>query len=177
MADKVLILVHAETDGTNDARIRSEPTYIAEHPPNTLRVLDIDFEGNLTAAVSAPITEKAILHFDHPGPPQDCLTRFGDEALPIIAANRKNGFLGIAFGKTCEEIDVGRHAEAIPAQFATCTGSANDQNQQAIVILGGYESIEAHQALRTDKEHFEKATPLLVRNARSIDKFYVQFAS
>lgn len=129
------------------------------------------------AAGSAPITEIAILYFDHPGPPQDYLSRFEKEAIPIINAKRSDGFRGIAFGKTREEVSASVNAEAIPSQFASRAGSALDQKAQAIVIIGGYDSVQAHEAIRADTEHFGKVAPLLVRNARAIEKFYVQLYS
>lgn len=135
----------------------------------------VEFRGDLAAAISAPITEVAILHFGRSGPPQDYLTRFEGEALPSIVANHTRGFVGMAFGKTCEDIRAGRHIEPIPSQFATHTGSSLDEEGQAVVVVGGYESIKAHQLIRADKEQFETVAPLLVRNAGFINKFYAKF--
>lgn len=141
------------------------------------QAFNVEFEGDLASAVSAPITEIAILHFDRQGPPQDYLTRFEEEALPIISENHARGFVGIAFGMTQGAISVGCYAEPIPTQLATQSHYSLDREGQGIVIVGGYQSIEAHEKLRADKDQFEKVAPLLVRNASSIDKCYVQFTS
>lgn len=142
----------------------------------TMRNLNVNFDGDLLEAGSAPVTEIAILYFDPPGPPQDYLSRFEKEAIPTINTKRSDGFQGIAFGKTYEEVGASAHAEAIPAQFASHNEPSLGQKAQAIVIISGYESIQAHETIRGDIEHFGKVAPLLVRNARAIEKFYVQFS-
>ena len=169
-------LEHTSPIGTNTANW-AELHITPDSEIETPRILNINFKGNLSAAGSAPITEIAILYFDHPGPPQDYLSRFEEEAMPLINNKRTDGYLGIAFGKTHEKVNAGSNAQAIPVQFSSHTEASSSQKATAIVIVGGFESIQAHEMIRADTEHFGKVAPLLVRNARAIEKFYVEFSS
>lgn len=169
-------LEHTSPLGTNSANW-TELQITPDSEIETLRVLNVNFKGDLSAAASAPVTEIAILYFDHPGPPHDYISRFEGEAMPLINKKRTDGYLGIAFGETYEAISAGSHAQAIPAQFSSHTEQFSPQKGTAIVVIGGFESIQAHELIRADTEHFAKVAPLLVRNARAIEKSYVQFSS
>ena len=94
--------------------------------------------------------------------------------MPVIGKSR--GLHGIAFGSTDSPVQAGADAEPVPEKFTSRDPNATiEPSAHAIVVIGGYDSVERHLEIRAEREQFGIVAPLLVRNARAIEKHYVEF--
>lgn len=116
---------------------------------------DLKPEGDLSRALSAPVTEVATFYFGGQAPPDylEGVLKFRD----ILNKEQSDGFLGAAAGVTHED-DVER--EGVKGKAA--------------VLLIGWESVDKHMAFR-ESSTFKENIGLLRNGASKIEMHHVQF--
>jgi len=118
-------------------------------------IVHADFkpEGAALKAFSAPVTEVLTLYFDDE-PPSDYLNSVGEAAKSVEGSD---GFLGFAAGITHEEIE----KDGVKGKGA--------------VVLGGWQSLEAHKAFRETKAFKDVVGTLRSTSKGPPSVWHVQF--